>query len=62
MISIFRNAVRLLFAALGLAFLVGGPAVGAARGWSAPTVAASVAIGAASLLVAVAMLRRPGDA
>lgn len=62
MISIFRNAIRLLFAALGLAFLVGGPAIGATRGWGAPAVAASVAVGAASLLVAAAMLRRPGDA
>ena len=62
MISIFRNATRLLFAALGLAFLIGGPAIGAARGWGAPAVAASVAVGAASLLVAAAMLRLPGDA
>ena len=62
MIPVFRNAIRLLFAALGLAFLVGGLAVGAARGWSAATIAVAVGVGAASIVLAVAMLRSPGDA
>ena len=62
MIPILRNAVRLLFAALGLAFLVGGPAIGAARGWSASTIAIAVGVGGAAIVLAVAMLRSPGDA
>ena len=62
MVAILRHAIRFAFAALAAAFLVGGLAVGAARGWSSPAVAAAIGIGGASLIVAVAMLRRPGDA
>ncbi len=62
MVAGLRRAVSLLFGGLGAAFLIGGPAVGASRGWSGPAIAAAMSIGAASLLVAAAMLRQSGDA
>ena len=62
MIAGLRRAMSLLFGGLGAAFLIGGPTMGASRGWSGPAVAASLVVGAASLIVAAAMLRHSGDA
>lgn len=61
MIAGLRRAVSLLFGGLGAAFLIGGPAMGASRGWSGATVAAAMSVGAAALIVAAAMLRQSGD-
>ncbi|MDE2838903.1 MAG: hypothetical protein OXL97_15555 [Chloroflexota bacterium] len=56
-----RRAVRTVFGALGLTFVVGGLAMGVAGEWDVPRVFIAMGIGVISLLIAIAMFRQPRD-
>ena len=52
-----RRAVRMAFGALGLVFLLGGPAIAITRGGGLFVPVLLAAMGVVSLLIAVLMLR-----
>ena len=53
-----RRAVRTVFGAFGITFILGGFAMGVAGEWDVPTVLISMGIGAVCLVIATVMLRQ----
>ena len=53
-----RRAVRTVFGAFGITFIIGGLAMGIAGEWDVPTVLISIGVGIVCLAVAVVMLRQ----
>lgn len=56
-----RRAVRTVFGAFGITFIVGGLAMGIAGEWDVPTVFISMGVGVVCLVIAVVMLRQSRD-
>ncbi len=56
-----RRAVRTVFGAFGITFIVGGLAMGIAGEWDVPTVFISMGVGVVCLVIAVIMLRQSRD-
>lgn len=54
-----RRAVRTVFGAFGITFIIGGLAMGIAGEWDVPTVFIAMGIGVVCLVIAVVMLRQP---
>ena len=53
-----RRAVRTVFGAFGITFIIGGLALGIAGEWDVPTVLISMGVGSVCLVIAVVMLRQ----
>ena len=53
-----RRAVRTVFGAFGITFIIGGLALGIAGEWDVPTVFISMGIGIVCLVIAFIMLRQ----
>ncbi len=53
-----RRAVRTVFGALGITFIIGGLALGVAGDWDVPTVFISMGVGIVCLVIAIVMLRQ----
>lgn len=53
-----RRAVRTVFGAFGITFIVGGLAMGIAGEWNVPTVFISMGVGVVCLIIATVMLRQ----
>ncbi len=56
-----RRAVRTVFGAFGITFIIGGLAMGIAGEWDVPTVLLSMGVGIVCLVIAVVMLRQSRD-
>ena len=56
-----RRAVRTVFGAFGITFIVGGLAMGIAGEWDVPTAFISMGVGVVCLVIAVIMLRQSRD-
>ena len=54
-----RRAVRTVFGALGITFIVAGLAFGIAGEWDVPTVFISMGVGLVCLVIAFVMFRQP---
>ena len=53
-----RRAVRTVFGAFGITFIIGGLAMGVAEEWTVPTVLISMGIGIVCIVIAIVMLRQ----
>ncbi len=53
-----RRAVRTVFGAFGITFIIGGLAMGIAGEWDVPTVLISMGTGIVCLVIAIVMLRQ----
>ena len=53
-----RRAVRTVFGAVGITFIIGGLAMGIAGEWDVPTVFISMGVGVVCLIIATVMLRQ----
>ena len=53
-----RRAVRTVFGAVGITFIIGGLAMGIAGEWDVPTVFISMGVGVVCIVIAVVMLRQ----
>ncbi len=53
-----RRAVRTVFGAFGITFIIGGLAMGIAGEWDVPTVFISMGVGVVCLIIATVMLRQ----
>ncbi len=53
-----RRAVRTVFGAFGITFIIGGLAMGIAGEWNVPTVFISMGVGVVCLIIATVMLRQ----
>ena len=53
-----RRAVRTVFGAFGITFIVGGLAMGIAGRWDVPTVLIAMGTGIVCLVIATVMLRQ----
>ena len=53
-----RRAIRTVFGAFGITFIIGGLAMGIAGEWDVPTVLISMGVGIVCLVIAVVMLRQ----
>ena len=53
-----RRAVRTVFGALGITFIIGGLGLGIAGEWDVPTVFIAMAVGIVCLVIAIVMLRQ----
>ena len=56
-----RRAVRTVFGAFGITFIIGGLAMGIAGEWDVPAVLISMGIGIVCLAIAIVMLRQSRD-
>ena len=54
-----RRAVRTVFGAVGLTFIVGGVVAGVAGEWDVPRALIAMGVGIACLVIATAMFRQP---
>lgn len=54
-----RRAVRTVFGAIGITFILGGLAMGIAAEWEVPGVLISMGVGIVCVIIAIAMFRQP---
>ena len=56
-----RRAVRAVFGAFGITFIIGGLTMGIAGEWEVPTVFIAMGVGIVCLVIAIVMLRQSRD-
>ncbi|MXW29187.1 MAG: hypothetical protein F4X54_02935 [Chloroflexi bacterium] len=56
-----RRAVRTVFGAFGITFIIGGLVMGIAGEWEVPTVFIAIGVGIVCLVIAIVMLRQSRD-
>ena len=54
-----RRAVRTVFGAFGITFIIGGFTMGVTGEWDVPTSLIAMGVGVVCIVIAVAMLRQP---